>query len=726
MADKRGYGAIFSFADCESIASEYDGSTRSLDALVAKWGAIREGVTRRNLMGAARRGGYAPRGDRKPWGDPAEDEFLRRNWHKLPGDEIARVLGRTFEAVNLRRKRIGVKRYDGDELTIKSLEARTSIGHRQWLEFIERGWLTSRVRSRRLGAPAINYVTIEALHSLLQRHPEIFDYRAAPKPVRVALELDRLPEPPKWKRVVCRSDGWHDQLKATPLGRTMTHGKAAMAERLHRFKLPSCAAMGGTRFWTDIYRAPQCPRCGCLVSRYSEEGLFSDSDPEEEETVGLQAQKLGLKWNGGRLLDAQGREVDDADVLHSLFNGQREGARSVRAFEALIRAGLNVAPANPVRHDALLDNILNIELTTSQEEAFAEFVRTGCMTAAHAMSFGKSTLGLMALTRIAGRHLLLVDTQLLREQWIEKFREFAPRVEVRHHAKPVHATISVYEPGGGLRCVVEIFNYATQANLTSDDWVVAAFDEVHRLPAARAHRHALVSSRYRLGMSATADLREDGRGALVSKLTGTLVGGDWQAQMEQGLVRRLPVKVMIVEDLEHKHEVVGALLSEHGKVVVLCEAIADGRELETRYGVPFINSATKNKLAIVRAARSMVLSRVGDASLSVRDCEVTVDHSGLFGSRIQSLQRLGRLMHSDRGRYHAILMTPQERYERFGKRIEAIAAKGFPIEEIVVRREKASVHTLLTPTLRAKVRGAADPLLGPLGIFGHQPLNEAA
>ena len=43
MADKRGYGAIFSFADCESIASEYDGSTRSLDALVAKWGAIREG-----------------------------------------------------------------------------------------------------------------------------------------------------------------------------------------------------------------------------------------------------------------------------------------------------------------------------------------------------------------------------------------------------------------------------------------------------------------------------------------------------------------------------------------------------------------------------------------------------------------------------------------------------------------------------------------------------------
>ena len=48
------------------------------------------------------------------------------------------------------------------------------------------------------------------------------------------------------------------------------------------------------------------------------------------------------------------------------------------------------------------------------------------------------------------------------------------------------------------------------------------------------------------------------------------------------------------------------------------------------------------------------------------------------------------------------------------RNLEAIVAKGFPVEEVVVQRERASVHTLLTPTLRAKVRGVADPLLGPL------------
>jgi hypothetical protein len=725
MADKPSRRSIYSSADCKNIAGEYDGSTESLDALVEKWASLRVGVTRRNLMQAARRGGYAPSRLRKPWGDPAEDEFLRANWHRLPGDEIARALGRTFESVNLRRKRIGVTRYDGDELTIKTLEELTKIDHRQWHEFIERGWLKSRARARRKSAAPITYVSLPALHSLLQHHPEILDYRGMPKTVRAVLELDRLPDPPGWKRVVCRSDAWREQVKATPNGRAVTHGKAELTNRVHRFQLMSCAAAGGTSFWTETYRAPQCPRCGCQVSRYSEEGLFSYEDPGQDETVAMQAAKLGLSWDGERLVDGAGREVNDADVLHSLFNGRRGGSRSVRAFESLIKAGLTVAPPNPVGAGVLLDNILRLDLTASQEEAFAEFLSSGCITAAHAMSFGKSTLGLMALTRIPGKHLLLVDTQLLREQWIEKFREFAPRVEVRQHAKPVHRTVSVFEPGGDLRCIVEIFNYATHADLGREDWVIAAFDEVHRLPAARAHRHSLVRSKYRLGMSATADLREDGRGALVSKLTGALIGGDWQEQMERGLVRRLPVKVMIVEDLEHKHEVVGALLREHTKVVVLCEAIADGRELETRYGVPFVSSSTRNKLAVVRAARSVVLSRVGDASLSVRDCEVTVDHSGLFGSRIQSLQRLGRLMHSERGKFHAILMTREERYERFGKRIEAIVAKGFPVEEVVVQRERASVHTLLTPTLRAKVRGVADPLLGPLGIFD-EPLSVAA
>lgn len=207
-------------------------------------------------------------------------------------------------------------------------------------------------------------------------------------------------------------------------------------------------------------------------------------------------------------------------------------------------------------------------------------------------------------------------------------------------------------------------------------------------------------------------------------MTGALVGEDWAEQMRSGVAKRIPVKVIIVQDLEHKHEVVGKILREHDAVVVLCEALADGRELELRYGIPFIHGTSKNKLKSLRAARSMVLSRIGDAGVSVPHCEVTVDHSGLFGSRIQSLQRLGRLMHSDRGQYHCILMTRAER-ERFSGRVEAIRAKGFEVTEEVAPRESARVHSLLSPALRARVSAKENPFLSLLG-WHKDALNAAA
>jgi DNA excision repair protein ERCC-3 len=299
-------------------------------------------------------------------------------------------------------------------------------------------------------------------------------------------------------------------------------------------------------------------------------------------------------------------------------------------------------------------------------------------------------------------------------------------VEAKRCHKPSKSIVKVFDSTGALRCVIEIYTYQTRVRLDLEPpWVVGCFDEVHRLPAALAHRHAFARTQYRLGLSATADMRADGRGALVSKMTGALVGDDWTDQIKSGVVKRIPVNVILVEDREHKHEVVGEILRRHERVVVLCESLEDGRELESRYGIPFIHSATKNKLRVLRAARSLVLSRVGDAGISLPDCEVTVDHSGLFGSRIQSLQRLGRLMHSDRAKYHCILMTRTERYDRFAKRVDAIKAKGFAVTEEVAERTKANIHTLLTPVLEARVSARESPLLAALG-WRKEDLIEAA
>jgi hypothetical protein len=705
--------SLLSIDECRQIAGEFDGTTERIDALLKKWSAIKPGVKRHTIIRAAKRGGYQTTKDRKDW-TPEEDRFLRDNWHRMSADDIGAALGRSFNSVNLRRKRIGIGRYTGEDLTIRDLEELTRIDHRQWHDFIARGWLRVHQRGRRRDAAPITYVGPNAIRGLLTDHPETYDYRHAPKSTVVALELNSVPDPPKWKRVVCRSSSWREQIKPTPTGRTVTHGTAPMEMRLHTFRHRSCEEEGGTSFWAPLYATPSCPRCGCQVSRYSDDGLFTDLDPGSDEIIDMQARKLGLTWRDGKLRDGDGNVVSDRDILGALFSAGRRASRSIKAFEKLLEAGLSLAQPKPVAPHVLLDNILDLELRVDQEQALQAFVRTGAMTAAHAMSFGKSTLGMMAMTRIAGRHLLMVDTQLLREQWIEKMTALAPGVEVRRCHKPAKHVLTVYDRDGNERCVIEIFSYQTRAKLDGP-WVVGCFDEVHRLPAALAHRHAFARTEYRIGLSSTPDLRCDGRGAFVSRMTGALVGDDWTEQMDAGVVKRIPVKVLLVEDREHKHEVVGDILRQHEAVVVLCESIEDGRELELRYGIPFIHSQTKHKLQVLRAAKSMVLSRIGDVGISVPHCEVTVDHSGLFGSRIQSLQRLGRLMHSDRARFHCILMTREERYERFAGRVDAIRKKGFEVSEEVAMRRKASVHKLLSPALQARVSAQENPYLSMLG-----------
>jgi superfamily II DNA or RNA helicase len=712
-AAHRGRIPLLTIEQCRQIAGEFDGTTRTIDRLLTEWREVVPGLKRHNIAAAARRGGYATSKERKAWTD-AEDQFLRDNWHRLSGDEIAQRLERTFTSVNLRHKRIGIGRYDGHELTIRDLEVLTKLDHRQWHDFIARGWLKARKRRRRCGAAPITYVSITALHVMLREHPEIYDYRGAPKRARALLELDVVPDAPAWKRVVCNSDAWQPGLRQMPVGRTMTHGAPAMAERLQQFRLRSCATIGGTSFWSPLYSLPMCPRCGCQVSRYSPDALFTDMDPGDDEVITIQARKLGLQWAGGQLIDAEGRTVNDRDVLAALFDGTRSAGRSLKAFEKLLDAGLSLASTTAVPEQVLLDNILKLELRPDQEEALQSFVATGAMTAAHAMSFGKSTLGMMAMTRIPGRHLLMVDTQLLRDQWIEKLTDLAPKVEVVRRAKPSMHKVRVFDRTGSLRSAIHIYSYQTRAKLDGP-WVVGCFDEVHRLPARRAHRHAFVQTQYRIGLSSTPDMRCDGRGVFVSKMTGAIVGSDWNEQMDGGVVPRIPVKVLLVDDVEHKHEVVGTLLRQHDAVVVLCESIADGEELRMRYGIPFISSRTKDKLKVLRSAKSMILSRVGDAGISVPNCQVTVDHSGLFGSRIQSLQRLGRLMHSQRALYHCILMTHEERYERFAARVEAIKAKGFPVEEVRAERQSASVHRLLSPALQARVSAQENQFLSLLG-----------
>lgn len=233
---------------------------------------------------------YAVRRTRRPW-TKEEDEFLRNQWHLLPAEEIAQRLGRDVAAVRQRRRRLGLLRYDGDELTLRALRRLTGLSEAQWRDAISRGWLQLRMRPRRVGAAPVGCVTVDGVRSLLKRHPEVIDYRAASRVARFRLELDSLPPPPRYKRVRCTcAVARRSRALETRSGASDTERRIAHA--VDRESTPSCAEVGGTAFWAGIYSAPVCPRCGSTVSFLSPDGEFADALPKG--SVDLGHGRIGL------------------------------------------------------------------------------------------------------------------------------------------------------------------------------------------------------------------------------------------------------------------------------------------------------------------------------------------------------------------------------------------------------------------------------------------------
>ena len=668
---KKGRAPLFSDEECAQIAARYDGTTETIDALLREYSA--RGAKRHNIVNAAKHGGYRTARQRKDW-SPAEDDWLREHWHKYSPGEVATRLGRSVVSVTLRKKRLGIRRYDGPDLTIHDLEAALRIDHRFWHEFIEKGWLKAWHRKRQGKVSPITRVSVESLNAFLRDHPEVVDYRNAGTYAIGILELAKLPDPPRYKQVRCDSTSFTDCVKPTPNGLTMHAEHVQLREVTHRFTLSSCAETGGYRFLVPTYEvSPKCPRCGCIVSRFSPDGVYSD---EADQTQGLAmlAEKLGLRLEDDCFVGADGKPIDNIELMRYAFGTSRNPGRAARIFGKLLDNGLGVPKACAVDPARLRPNVLSYELTPMQEEDFEIFLATGAVSTERWPGYGKRYLGAMALTRIPGRHMLMVNTRTVRDQWVRHFEDYARGTTVRQCWKPLHSEVTVREPDGSVRAVIEIYSYATRHDFKKAKYVVCLYDESHHLPSNRAHQHAFVPCEFRMGQSASA-IREDQRADWIRKLTGPSIGADWAPHVENGDLPTVPVRVLLVRDLEHKYRLANRL-TEGRRAIVFCEAIADGRELERRYVMPFIYSETTDPLAVIAGNPRVAMSRVGDAGIDVPDLEIVVDLSFLGGSRAQSLQRFGRLLHSTRREQHVILMTDTE-YARRRKRVAVLEEKGF-------------------------------------------------
>ena len=655
------------------IASVYDGKSETIAELMAK-----HNLARHNVHRGARLGGYKTEQERIKW-TPEKDQYLRDNWGKLPPAEIYAYLGceNMPTAVPNRLKRIGHSTRNNEDFTVYDLEHLTKLDHRLWRRFIDDGWLKGYDEFGRNGNVWSRRVKVESLGRFLRAHPEIFNYRAADKYTRAVLELDKLPDPPKFMLLTCRSDNWKDGARLTVLGgRQIHHGEIKLVEREHTYSLDSCAAIGGTDVWAPIYAAVNCPRCGCTVSRFSVKAVFSDTEPDDGHALNTIAGKLGLTWRDGRFLNAAGEPVSEEELLRYVFSTKRQPGKAFTTFRRLLEAGMAVAPPNPVPAVRVLPNVMRYDLRQGQLPAFDGFLASGNVGIYWPPRIGKMYFLGMVFSRIPGEHVLFVHTRTIRDQWLEFFRAHGRSVHIAQVKTPWHYRVDILGEAGEIRSVVRIYSYQTRVSFDAAKFVVAGFDEAQFLPGNNASRLSMIDSEYRVGLSATP-FREDGRADLIQMMTGLALGEDWQEFKDAGQIPDVPVRVLIVDDLEQKHRALGNILNGH-KTIVFSDSINDGKRISDELRIPFIHAETNHRLRVLAEHQAVVMSRVGDCGIDTQDLEEVIEFNFHHGSRAQSLQRMGRLLHSSKPLLHTVMMTVKE-FSLYHKRLSALEGKGFPL-----------------------------------------------
>lgn len=293
-----------------------------------------------------------------------------------------------------------------------------------------------------------------------------------------------------------------------------------------------------------------------------------------------------------------------------------------------------------------------------QNDALEEFLKWGAVGVFWMTGAGKSFAAMLMMDSVKGRKLLVVPRTMLIEQWKDYLAKYAPRLLEE----------------------TDIITYNSYHKIKNNQYAVTCFDECNRLPAPTFSKFATIDTKYRVGLSATP-YREDGKENFIFALTGYPIGMDWKTLAKLLGKTFHEVNVYIVKDFADKIRMTRGMVDPEKKTLVYCDGIANGKRIAAALKAPFIYGASSNKMKTIQENQVIVTSRVADFGVSIKDLEHIVEVDFLFGSRMQEVQRTGRLLHSNikKTKVHDIIMTEDEFYN-YQKRLHGLVEKGFKID----------------------------------------------
>lgn len=264
------------------------------------------------------------------------------------------------------------------------------------------------------------------------------------------------------------------------------------------------------------------------------------------------------------------------------------------------------------------------------------------------------------------------------------------------------------------------------------NWGLIVYDEVHLLPAPVFQITSSLQARRRLGLTATL-VREDGREDDVFALIGPKKADvPWKALEREGWIAKAvctEVRVTLPEDARMPYAVSESrhkfrLASEHdGKIPVVTDIMAlhpgepaliigmyveQLQRLALALDAPLITGSTAQRtrdalFAEFRAGLlpALVVSKVANFAIDLPDASLAIQVSGMFGSRQEEAQRLGRVLRPKAGAnqaYFYSLVTGDTVEQDFAiKRQLFLCEQGY---EYVIRE----AHELCAPVGERHIR----------------------
>ncbi|GHO54904.1 DNA repair helicase XPB [Ktedonobacter robiniae] len=300
---------------------------------------------------------------------------------------------------------------------------------------------------------------------------------------------------------------------------------------------------------------------------------------------------------------------------------------------------------------------------------------------------GKTIVGLVTMADIQCATLILTPNTVAVRQWIHELRaktSLPPEMigEYTGERKDIApVTVSTYQmltyrrANGEEEGTESLADYPHFSLLTSYDWGLIIYDEVHLLPAPVFRVTAEIQARRRLGLTATL-VREDGREADVFSLIGPkkydvpwreLERQGWIATAECHEIRvSLPdegqltyamaqtrEKYRLAAENPAKFTVTHLLAEQHrdDQVLIIGQYLDQLKALAQELQAPLLTgrTSTSQREKLYEQFRQgqikrLVVSKVANFAIDLPDANVAIQVSGTFGSRQEEAQRLGRIL----------------------------------------------------------------------------------